>query len=204
MKVLGLTGSVGMGKSVAAAMLRRMGVPVHDADREVHDLLAPGGGALKEVTAAFPGVVRRGVLDRRALGRIVFADPRALARLEAILHPKVRARERRFMRRMRARRAPLVALDIPLLYETGGDRRCDRVAVMWAPGFMQRARVMRRPGMSAARFAAILAKQLPDRVKRARADFTVPSGIGRAATWRRLRRVLDAMRSCPAESDAAE
>ncbi|HZL60211.1 MAG TPA: dephospho-CoA kinase [Stellaceae bacterium] len=204
MKVLGLTGSVGMGKSAAAAMLRRMGVSVHDADREVHDLLAPGGAALKEVTAAFPGVVRNGVLDRRALGRIVFADPRALARLEAILHPKVRARERRFMRRMRARRAPLVALDIPLLYETGGDRRCDRVAVMWAPNFIQRARVMRRPGMNAARFAAILAKQLPDRVKRIRADFTVPSGLGRAATWRRLRRVLDAMRSCPAESDAAE
>lgn len=204
MKVLGLTGSVGMGKSAAATMLRRMGVSVHDADREVHDLLAPGGAALKEVTAAFPGVVRNGVLDRRALGRIVFADPRALARLEAILHPKVRARERRFMRRMRARRAPLVALDIPLLYETGGDRRCDRVAVMWAPNFIQRARVMRRPGMNAARFAAILAKQLPDRVKRTRADFTVPSGLGRAATWRRLRRVLDAMRSCPAESDAAE
>jgi len=204
MKVLGLTGSVGMGKSAAAAMLRRMGVSVHDADREVHDLMAPGGAALKEVTAAFPGVVRNGVLDRRALGRIVFADPRALARLEAILHPKVRARERRFMRRMRARRAPLVALDIPLLYETGGDRRCDRVAVMWAPNFIQRARVMRRPGMNAARFAAILAKQLPDRVKRTRADFTVPSGLGRAATWRRLRRVLDAMRSCPAESDAAE
>jgi len=204
MKVLGLTGSVGMGKSAAAAMLRRMGVSVHDADREVHDLLAPGGAALKEVTAAFPGVVRNGVLDRRALGRIVFADPRALARLEAILHPKVRARERRFMRRMRARRVPLVALDIPLLYETGGDRRCDRVAVMWAPNFIQRARVMRRPGMNAARFAAILAKQLPDRVKRTRADFTVPSGLGRAATWRRLRRVLDAMRSCPAESDAAE
>jgi len=204
MKVLGLTGSVGMGKSAAAAMLRRMGVSVHDADREVHDLLAPGGAALKEVTAAFPGVVRNGVLDRRALGRIVFADPRALARLEAILHPKVRARERRFMRRMRARRVPLVALDIPLLYETGGDRRCDRVAVIWAPDFIQRARVMRRPGMNAARFAAILAKQLPDRVKRARADFTVPSGLGRAVTWRRLRRVLDAMRSCPAESDAAE
>jgi dephospho-CoA kinase len=190
MIVLGLTGSVGMGKSTAAAMLRRMGVPVHDADRAVHNLLSRGGSAVAPVAAAFPEAMRGGAVDRPALGRIVFADPAALRRLEAILHPRVRAEDDRFRKRMRARGVPLVAVDVPLLFETGGDKRCDAVLVVTAPPFVQRARVMARPGMTEARWRAMLAKQMPDVEKRRRADYVVPTGLGRAVTWRRLAGVV--------------
>src|SRR5690349_8984605 len=136
MIVLGLTGSIGMGKSTAAAMLRRLGAPVHDADATVHRLLGPGGRAVPQVEAAFPGVSGRLGVDRQKLGAIVFKDPAALRRLEALLHPMVRAAERRFLARMSARRVPVVVLDIPLLYETGGERRCDAVIVVTAPAFL--------------------------------------------------------------------
>jgi dephospho-CoA kinase len=179
-----------MGKSTAAAMLRRMGVPVHDADRAVHALLARGGAGVAPVAAAFPEAVRDGAVDRAALGRIVFADPAALRRLEAILHPLVRAEDERFRRRMRARRTPLVAVDVPLLFETGGEKRCDAVLVVTAPPFLQRARVMARPDMTAARWRAMVAKQMPDAEKRRRADYVVPTGLGRAVTWRRLARIV--------------
>lgn len=194
MIVLGLTGSVGMGKSTAAAMLQRMGVPVHDADRAVHALLAKGGAGVAPVAAAFPEALRDGAIDRAALGRIVFDDPAALRRLERILHPLVRQADERFRKRMRARRVPLVAVDVPLLFETGGDRRCDAVAVVSAPRFLQRQRVMARPGMTEARWRAMLAKQMPDAEKRKRADYVVPSGLGRAVTWRRLGRIVRELR----------
>jgi len=191
MIVLGVTGSVGMGKSTAAAMLRRLGIPVHDSDATVHRLLAPHGAAVTAIATAFPEVRGAdGGIDRARLGREVFGDPEALKRLERILHPLVRRSQDRFLKLARGRRVPIVALDIPLLFETGGDRRCDRVVVVSAPAAVQRARVMARPGMSEARFRAILAKQLPDAEKRRRADYVVVSGLGRALTFRRIERIV--------------
>jgi dephospho-CoA kinase len=179
MVVLGLTGSIGMGKSSAADRLRRLGVPVHDADAEVHRLLREDRLAIATIGAAFPGVIRDGRVDRAELGRRVFGDAAALARLESILHPRVRQVADRFLRRAAAERSPVVALDIPLLFETGGERRCDAVIVVSAPTFVQAARVLRRPGMTVQRLAAILARQIPDAVKQRRADFVVPTGLDR-------------------------
>ena len=192
MRIVGLTGSIGMGKSTAAAMLRRRRVPVFDADAAVHSFLAPKGAAVAAVARAFPGVTRDGGIDRKALGARVFGDKAALAQLEAILHPLVGAAEERFLARARAARRRVVVLDVPLLFETGGDRRCDLVLVVWAPPFVQRDRVLRRPGMNPARLAFLRAQQTSDREKRRRADLLVPSGLGRAVTWRRLGRALRA------------
>jgi len=190
MKILGLTGSVGMGKSTAAAMLRRMGVPVYDADAAVHRMMAKGGSAVAQVAAVFPGVQKNAAIDRRALGRLVFGNDAAMKRLEGIIHPLVRRDEDRFLRRMQRRRARLVVMDVPLLFESGRQRRYDATMVVTAPPFLQRARVLARPGMTAATLAAIKARQLSDAEKRRRADFLIPSGLGRALTWRRLRAVL--------------
>jgi dephospho-CoA kinase len=196
--ILGLTGSIGMGKSTAAALLRGLRVPVFDADLVVHRLLAPSGAAVPAVSAVFPGVeTETGGIDRAKLGKQVFADPASLNRLESILHPIVAAEERRFLARSRARREPLVVLDIPLLFETGAERRCDYVAVVSAPALVQRQRVLSRPGMTQIRLEAILQKQLPDRDKRRRADFVVPSGVGRSLTLRRLEAIVRLLRSRP-------
>jgi dephospho-CoA kinase len=194
MVVLGLTGSVGMGKSTAAAMLRRLGVPVHDSDAEVHRLLGPGGRAVAAVAEAFPSALKGDRIDRPTLGRLVFNDPAALKRLEAILHPRVRAGQARFLAACRRRRVPVVVLDIPLLFETGGEKRCDGVIVVSAPRWLQRARVMRRPGMTEARLAAILAQQMPDAEKRRGARWVVPTGLGRALTLGRLKKILREVR----------
>lgn len=191
MKILGLTGGVGMGKSTATAMLRRMGVPVYDADAAVHRMMGKGGIAVAAVAAAFPGVVKDGAIDRATLGGRVFGDPAAMKRLEAIIHPLVRRDEERFLSEMRRRRAKLVVMDVPLLFESGRERRYDRTIVVAAPEFLRRARVLARPGMTAARLAAIMAKQMPDAEKRRRADIVVPSGLGRALTWRRLRSAIE-------------
>jgi dephospho-CoA kinase len=189
--VLGLTGSIGMGKSTAAGMLRRMRVPLFDADAEVHRLLGPAGAAVGQVETAFPGVRdTAGGIDRSLLGRRVFGNPPALRRLEGILHPLVRAAERRFVAQARARGERLVVLDIPLLFETGGDGRCDYVLVVSAPAWLQRQRVIRRPGMTADRFAAILRAQTPDLEKRQRADFVVISGLGKGVTLRQLQSIV--------------
>ncbi len=179
MVIVGLTGSIGMGKTVAANHLRGLGLPVHDADAAVHDMMAAGGEAVAAVTAAFPGVVRDGGVDRAALGAIVYGDPAALARLEAILHPMVRCRSDDFLRHNAQRGAALVVLDIPLLFETGGDRRVDATIVVSAPAFLQEQRVLRRPGMTAERLARIRAQQMPDAEKRRRADFVVQTGLGK-------------------------
>jgi dephospho-CoA kinase len=197
MKILGLTGSIGMGKSTAAAMLRRLGVPVHDADATVHRLLGRGGAAVAAIGAAFPGVVEDGAVNRQELGRRVFGQPAELRRLEAILHPLVRRAETEFLKRQRRRHARLVVLDIPLLFETGGQKRCDKVAVVSCPAFLQAQRVLRRPGMSAARLAAIRAQQMPDHQKRRRADFVLPTGAGRAPVLRGLRRIVTLMAAQP-------
>lgn len=196
MKILGLTGSIGMGKSTAAAMLRRLGVPVHDADATVHALFAPGGKAVAAVDAAFPGVVKGGAVDRAALGAKVFGDDAALRRLEAIVHPLVRAAERDFLARHRRYRTRLVVLDIPLLFETHGEARCDVVAVVSAPAFLQAARVLARPGMTRTRLDAVLAKQMPDRQKRRRADVVIPTGLGKGPAWKRLKALVQRMRGC--------
>ena len=195
MIVLGLTGSIGMGKSTAAATLRRLGVPLFDADAVVHGLLGPGGAAVGRVEAAFQGVRdEAGGIDRRRLGQRVFGDVPALRRLEAILHPMVRDAERRFVARARGRREGLVVLDIPLLFESGSIRRCDVALVVSAPSRLQRERVMRRPGMTAERFAGILRAQMPDVEKRRLADFVVATALGRSMAYRRLKAIVRTLR----------
>lgn len=195
MIVLGLTGSIAMGKSTAAAMFRSLGVPVFDADAAVHALLARRGDAVAAVAAAFPGVVVDGAVDRPALAARVFGDGAALARLEAIVHPAVARARRRFLGRCRRRRVALVVLDIPLLFETGGERECDRVAVVSAPRRVQDQRLLRRPGMDRARIAAIRARQMPDHAKRRRADLVIPSGLGKAVTRRAITAIVAALRA---------
>jgi dephospho-CoA kinase len=182
MVIVGLTGSIGMGKSTAAKMLRQMGVPVYDADANVHAIQARGGVALPAIEAAFPGVVKDGVLDRQALGARVFGNKDALRRLEAIVHPLVGLRQRAFLRRAAQRGEQLVVLDIPLLFEGMGERRVDATFVVSAPAFLQRQRVMARPGMSAEPFGGILRQQVPDAVKRRKATIVIPTGLGLAPT----------------------
>ncbi|HEV3493592.1 MAG TPA: dephospho-CoA kinase [Reyranella sp.] len=182
MMIVGLTGSIGMGKSTAAKMLRQMGVPVYDADAAVHALQAPGGAALPPIEAAFPGVVKDGVLDRQALGARVFGNKAALRKLESIVHPLVGQRQRAFLKRAARRGEKLVVLDIPLLFEGLGDRRVDATLVVSAPTFLQRHRVMARPGMTADRLDGILRQQVPDVLKRHKADIVIPTGLGLAPT----------------------
>ena len=191
MWVLGLTGSIGMGKSATAGMFRAMGVPVHDADATVHDLYAKE--AVVPVEAAFPGVVQDGVVNRPALSQRVLGDAAAMKRLEAIVHPLVRAREETFLAKARAAGARLVVLDIPLLMETGSAGRVDAVAVVSAPETVQKARVLARPGMTEERFALILAKQVPDADKRRRAHFLIDTGRGFAAARHQVAGVVRAL-----------
>jgi dephospho-CoA kinase len=194
MIVLGLTGSIAMGKSTAAQMFRRLRIPVYDADKIVHDLVDTGGAAVPQIDKAFSGVVSHGRVDRSALGAHVFANPAALRDLEAILHPLVGRERARFLRTVVRRKQRLVVLDIPLLFETGLDRACTAVAVVSAPVFVQRARVMRRPGMTPARLDAILRRQMPDAQKRRRADFIIPTGLGRAPTFAAIRKMVATLR----------
>lgn len=191
MWVLGLTGSIGMGKSATAGMFRAMGVPVHDADATVHDLYAKE--AVAPVEAAFPGVVQDGVVNRPALSQRVLGDAAAMKRLEAIVHPLVRAREETFLAKARAAGARLVVLDIPLLMETGSAGRVDAVAVVSAPETVQKARVLARPGMTEERFALILAKQVPDAEKRRRAHFLIDTGRGFDAARHQVAGVVRAL-----------
>ncbi|WP_376702619.1 dephospho-CoA kinase [Mesorhizobium sp. ISC25] len=176
MIVLGLTGSIGMGKSTTAKMFAEAGVPVHDSDEAVHRLYA--GKAAPLVEAAFPGTTRSGAVDRAALAERVLGDTAALKRLEAIIHPLVRADADAFLAENRAAGAPLAVLDIPLLFETGGRDRVDKVVVVTAPPEVQRARVLARPGMNKEKLASILARQVPDAEKRRRADFVIDTGQG--------------------------
>jgi dephospho-CoA kinase len=195
MIVLGLTGSIAMGKSTAASMFRRLGVPVYDADRVVHRLLAKGGAAVAAIEAAFPGVVQNDAVDRKRLATEVFADAEALRRLEGILHPLVEHERRRFLRIARCYGRPLVVLDIPLLFETGSDKTCDAVAVVSAPASVQYARLRRRRGMSPERIAMTLRRQMPDAEKRRRADFVIATGLGKAQTFSSIRTIVAKMLS---------
>jgi dephospho-CoA kinase len=192
--VLGLTGSIGMGKSATADLFRRLGVPVHDADATVHRLYR--GRAAAPIEKEFPGTVSDGIVDRTKLGAAVFNDPERMKRLEAIVHPLVREEEDNFLKRV-ADLAPVAILDIPLLFETGGERRCDATLVVTAPTSVQRARVMGRPGMTEQKFSAILAKQMPDAEKRARAHFLVDTGRGFASAEAQVRSILACLAGRP-------
>jgi dephospho-CoA kinase len=195
MIVIGLTGGIGMGKSTASATFRRLGVPVFDADAAVHGLQAKGGRAVGPIAAAFPGAVRDGHVDREALRAAVLGKPDALKRLERIVHPLVRDEERRFLARARRAGRRMVALDVPLLLETGGQARVDRVVVVSAPAPVQRARVLRRRGMTEERLAAIRARQMPDAEKRRHADAVVPTGLSRFFAQARIRRLVRGLAS---------
>jgi dephospho-CoA kinase len=195
MFLLGLTGSIGMGKSTAAAAFRSFGIPLFDSDGAVHRLFAPGGGAVEAVAGAFPGCRDdAGGIDRRALGARVFGDPARLALLEGIVHPLVRAAQRRFLARLCAQGQGLVVLDVPLLYETGGARLVDAVAVVSARASLQAQRVLRRPGMSQERFTAVLRRQLPDGDKRRRADFVIRTDLDLRQSKVAIAKVIDATR----------
>lgn len=175
MITVGLTGSIGMGKSTVARMFADAGVAVFDADATVHRLQGPGGGVVTAIERAFPGTTGALGVDRAKLGAAVLDDAAAMKRLEAIVHPAVATERAAFLARHAD--APLVVFDIPLLFETGGDRAVDRVVVVSADAATQRTRVLARPGMTAAKFAAILARQTPDDVKRARADYVIATDV---------------------------
>jgi dephospho-CoA kinase len=191
MIVLGLTGSIGMGKSTTARMFREAGVPVHDSDEAVHRLYA--GAAAPLVEAAFPGTVVNGAVDRKRLAARVLGDAHALRRLETIIHPLVRADADAFLSRNRHDGAALVVLDIPLLFETNGRARVDKVVVVTADPEIQRARVMARPGMTAEKFEAILAQQVSDAEKRRQADFVIDTGLGMDHARREVSRIVAAL-----------
>lgn len=194
MIILGLTGSIGMGKSTTSAMFEAEGVPVYDSDAAVHALYAVGGAAVAAVEAAFPGVVVDGAIDRARLSAAVVGDPEALQKLEAIVHPLVGAHRIGFFEDAQAAGHDIVVLDVPLLYETGGDKRVHKVVVVSAPADVQRKRVLARPGMDEAKFEAILARQLPDAEKRARADFVIDTSQGLDHARQQVRAVLTALR----------
>jgi len=195
--VLGLTGSIGMGKSTTAGLFREAGVPVHDADAAVHDIYDVGGPAVAPVEAAFPGVVADGRVDRKRLGPQVVGNPEALARLEAIVHPLVTQHRLDFLTRARADGAQIAVLDVPLLYETGGHDLVDAVVVVTAPYEEQRQRVLARPGMTEETFESILARQTPDAEKRARADYVVDTSRGIEPAREQVRAILTQLRSGP-------
>ncbi len=193
MKTIGLTGGMGMGKSTIAKAFRRAHIPVFDADATVHALQARGGRAVPAIGQAFPGAIRDGAVDRAALRAIAVPDPAAMQTLERILHPMVRAAEQAFLARARRAGRPIVVLDIPLLLETGGERRVDLVLVASAPRSVQRARVRKRRRMTNAEIDTIIARQMPDAEKRRRADVIISTGLSRHHALRRLRRLIQEM-----------
>jgi dephospho-CoA kinase len=195
MLVLGLTGSLGMGKSTTARFFADEGVPVLDADATVHRLYE--GDAVAPIEAAFPGVTVGGRIDRAKLAAHVIGDAAALKRLEGIVHPLYRAAEKRFLAAAEASGAAVAVLDVPLLLETGGEARCDAVVVVTAPADLQRARAFERPGMTEEKFQALLAKQMPDAEKRARADFVVDTSLGFDSARAQVRAILAAATTLP-------
>ena len=188
MIVLGLTGSIGTGKSTTAAMFRDFGVPVHDADATVHDLYR--AEAVAPVAALFPDALENGIIDRKALSAVLARSPERFGELEAVIHPLVRARETAFLDAERRNGAPLVLLDIPLLYETGGEKRVDKVVVVTCDPQVQRERVLARPGMTEEKFQLILSRQMPDAEKRRRADFIIDTGRGLDAAREQVEEII--------------
>jgi dephospho-CoA kinase len=194
MIVVGLTGSMGMGKSTVAKMFAAEGAPAFDSDAAVHQLYAPGGAAAAPVEEAFPGVTRAGAIDRAALSAKVVGNPDALQRLESIVHPLVRQAQANFLASQRAAATQVVVLDIPLLFESTGAQAVDKIVVVSAPAEVQRARVLSRPGMTEEKFEGLLARQASDAEKRARADFVIDTGGPFEETRAQVRAVLDALR----------
>jgi dephospho-CoA kinase len=192
MLIVGLTGSIGMGKSTVAARFRSHGVAVCDADAEVHKLYE--GAAVPAIEAAFPGTTEGGKVDRQRLARSLIENPAGFKRLEAIVHPMVLAAERAFLHAEAGKGAPMAVLEIPLLLETGGDQRVDVVVVVSAPADRQHERVMQRPGMTAEKLAQVLARQMPDAEKRARADFVVDTGGTFAATEAQVDNIIESLK----------
>jgi dephospho-CoA kinase len=188
MIVLGLTGSIGMGKSTVAKMFAEEGVPVFDADAAVHRLQGPEGALVAKIEAGFPGTTGAEGVDRNALAERVLGEPEALRRLEALIHPAVAREREAFLAANGA--APVAVLDIPLLFEAGGSERVDKIVVVSAPAQVQRERVLRRPGMTPEKLERILARQLPDEDKRARADYVIQTGGPKDETRRAVRRIL--------------
>jgi dephospho-CoA kinase len=192
--LIGLTGSVGMGKSETAKMFARLGIPVYDADAAVRELYAVGGAAVGAIGSAFPGAVKDGAVDRWALSEIIAGEREALQRLEEIVHPLVRGFRRAFLEKVSADGARMAVLDIPLLFETGSEKDVDVVVVVSAPRDVQRARVFERPGMTEEKFAAISARQIPDSEKRAKADFVIDTGKGLAHAAAQVDAIVRALR----------
>lgn len=190
MKIIGLTGSIGMGKSTVASQLAALGAEVCSADDIVHALLAKNGAAVAAVARYFPETEKDGAIDRKALGRIVFHDKEKLKTLEGILHPLVIAEENAFIEQKRKEGAHTVVLEIPLLYETGAEKRCDAVIVVTAPPGTQKKRVLGRMHMTEETFRRILEQQMPDHEKQKRADFIVQTGFGRAYSFYQVKRIL--------------
>lgn len=194
MLTIGLTGSIGMGKSTTAAMFREAGIPVYDADAAVADLYVKGGAAVEPLEAAFPGVTKDGAVDREALRQRVLGDDEAMAKLNSIVHPLVGMSRMGFFAEAQAAKADMVILDIPLLFETGGNANMDAVVVASAPAEMQRERVLAREGMTQARLDDILKRQTPDAEKRARADFIVDTGQGLEHARTQVREIIATLR----------
>ena len=197
MLLIGLTGSIGMGKSETAMMFGRLGLPVYDADAAVHALYAKGGAAVAPIEEAFPGVVRGGAIDRDELGKRVLGKRDELTRLEKIIHPLVGLSQLEFLTKAEESGARMVVLDIPLIFETGGRERVDVVVVVSAPAAMQRERVLARPGMSEEKFLSILAKQVPDEEKRCQADFIVDSSKGLDHAFKEVKAIVAALEGRP-------
>jgi dephospho-CoA kinase len=203
MITIGLTGSIGMGKSTTAAMFAEEGAPVYDADAEVRRLQVKGGGAVQAIEAEFPGIVKDGAVDRDALGSLVFNDPEALKRLNGIIYPMLGAGRAAFFEKAERDGVDAVVLDIPMLFETGGEARMDVVVVVTAPEHVQRERVLARPGYDAARLDAILARQMHDAEKRARAHFVVDTGQGMDHAREQVRAIMAKIRSGDWKRDKA-
>ena len=197
MFILGLTGSIGMGKTSAVAVFRRQKICVFDADGVVRQLLEKNGEAVEMVGEAFKGVVTDCQVNRNKLGEIVFGDAGALSTLEEIIHPLVRNKQRKFLRSVMNHRQSLAVLDIPLLFETGGERNCDAVAVVTAPKFLQKIRVMGRGDMTETKFRGIIKRQMQDQEKRDRADFIIPSGLGKRISFQSIQKIIRIVLTLP-------
>lgn len=195
MYILGLTGSIAMGKSETARMFRRLRVPVIDSDAIVHQLFAKGGALVPKVDALFPGVAVNGAIDRNRLGIVVLSDNQRMKQLEALVHPAVQKVQAQKIRQAARAGHDLVVVDIPLLFETKGEKRMDGVMVVSAPAFVQKARALKRPNMNKLKLAAILQRQVPDRIKRQRADFVVHSGLGRHWALNQVKSVIAKIRA---------
>ncbi|HEX4890378.1 MAG TPA: dephospho-CoA kinase [Alphaproteobacteria bacterium] len=200
MVIVGLTGSIGMGKSETAKMFRRLGIAVYDADAAVHGIYAPGGSAVAPIEEAFPGVTGPNGVDRDALAKRVLNDPAALKKLESIVHPLVGLEQQKFLAQAAAEKAEMIVIDVPLLYETGGQKRVDCVVLVSAPYELQRERVLARPGMSEEKFQSILAKQVPDAQKREQADYIIDSSKGLEAAMAQVEALIPLLRKVPARA----